>query len=78
MHPANLRAQGGALEVYSIVQCSDYPPNGSTAFSSLALYDYNFKKFASPGWVFFNYSSGLTPQCSYNGKMATKTVTLDY
>jgi hypothetical protein len=71
-------AQGGALEVYSIVQCSDYPPNGSTAFSELALYDYNFKKFTSPGWVFFNYSSGLTPQCSYNGKMATTTVTLDY
>jgi hypothetical protein len=71
-------AQGGALEVYEIVQCSDYPPNGSTEFSTLALYDYNFVKYANPGWVLFNYSTGLTPQCSYNGKMAVSTVTLDY
>ena len=71
-------AQGGALEVYEIRQCSDYPPNKSIAFSNLALYDYNFNKYPNPGWVFFNYYTGLTPQCSYGGKMAAKTVTLDY
>jgi len=71
-------AQGGALEVYEIVQCSDYPPNKSTAFSNLALYDYNFNKYSAPGWVLLNYYSGLTPQCSYGGKMAAAKVTLDY
>jgi hypothetical protein len=71
-------AQGGALEVYEIVQCSDYPPNKSTAFSNLALYDYNFIQYSDPGWVLFNYSTGLTPQCNYDGKMATTKVTLDY
>jgi len=71
-------AMGGVLEVYEIVKCSDYPPNKSTAFSNLALYDYNFDNYPSPGWVFFNYYTGLTPQCTYGGKMATTTVTLDY
>jgi hypothetical protein len=71
-------AQGGALEVYEIVKCSDYPPNKSTVFSNLALYDYNFNKYSDPGWLLFNYFSGLTPQCNYGGKMATTNVTLDY
>lgn len=71
-------AQGGALEVYEIVRCSDYPPNKSTSFSNLALYDYNFSKYSDPGWVLFNYSAGLTPQCTYGGKMTTTKVTLDY
>jgi hypothetical protein len=71
-------AQGGALEVYEIVRCSDYPPNKSTAFSNLALYDYNFNKYSDPGWVFLNYTSGLASQCIYGGTMATTKVTLDY
>jgi hypothetical protein len=71
-------AQGAALEVYEIVKCSDYPPNKSATFYNLALYDENFKKYPNPGWVLFNYSGGLTPQCGYNGTMGTTKVTLDY
>jgi hypothetical protein len=71
-------AQGGALEVYEIVQCSDYPPNHSIVFSDLALYDYNFHRYANPGWVFFDYYTGLAPQCSYGVELGTTTVTLDY
>jgi hypothetical protein len=71
-------AQGGALEVYGIVQCSDYPPNNSVAFYDLALYDKSFNKYPNPGWVLFNYSTGLTPQCNYGGTMGTKKVTLNY
>jgi hypothetical protein len=71
-------AQGGALEVYEIVQCSDYPPNNSVAFYDLALYDHNFNRYPNPGWGLFNYATGLTPQCSYGGKMGVKKVTLDY
>ena len=59
-------AGGGALEVNEIVQRSDYPPNQSVTFSNLALYDYNFNKYPSPGWVFFNdVGSGSTPQYNY-------------
>jgi hypothetical protein len=71
-------AQGGALEVYEIVKCTDYPPNNETAFTNLALYDNNFQQYSDPGWVFFSYYAGLTPQCSYGGLMNTTTVTLGY
>ncbi|MGB9233979.1 MAG: Ig-like domain repeat protein, partial [Terriglobales bacterium] len=71
-------AFAGALEVYSISQCSDYPPNGSLTFSDIALYDYNFDLISSPGWSIGNYSSGLTPQCNYGGQTAATQVTLDY
>jgi len=71
-------AQGGALEVYGIEKCSDYPPSGSTTFSNLALYDNNFKEYSNPGWIFFDYYTGLTPQCNYGGTMDVKTVTLNY
>jgi hypothetical protein len=71
-------AQGGALEVYGIVQCSDYPPNKSTAFYNLELRDDNFNIYFDPGWVPFNYSIGLTPQCNYNTTMTKTKVTLHY
>jgi hypothetical protein len=71
-------AQSGALEVYEIVQCSDYPPNGSAVFSKVALYDYNFNQFSDPGWILFNYSGGLTPQCNYGATISKTTVKLDY
>jgi hypothetical protein len=71
-------AQAGALEVYGIVHCSDYPANKSVTFSNLALYDNNFNKYANPGWIFFDYYTGLKPQCSYGGEMGTTTVTLQY
>ena len=71
-------AQGGALEVYGIVQCSDYPPNKSTAFYNLELRDDNFNIYFDPGWVPFNYAVGLTPQCSYNTTMTNTKVTLHY
>jgi len=71
-------AQGGALEVYGIVQCSDYPPNKLTAFYNLELRDDNFNIYYDPGWVFFDYSVGLTPQCNYNVTMTKTKVTLHY
>jgi hypothetical protein len=71
-------AQGGALEVYGIEKCSDYPPNKSATFYDVVLYDHNFKPYPNPGWVVFSYSTGLTPQCNYGATMSTKTVTLDY
>jgi hypothetical protein len=71
-------AQSGALEVYEIVQCSDYPPENATTFSKVAMYDYNFKKISNPGWSITDYYQGLTPQCNYGGQVTPNSVTLDY
>lgn len=71
-------AQSGALEVYEIVQCSDYPAIGATTFSKVALYDYNFQRIANPGWSITDYYGGLSPQCNYGGETTATSVTLDY
>jgi hypothetical protein len=71
-------AQSGALEVYQIVQCSDYPPEDATTFSKVALYDYNYQKISNPGWSFTDYYDGLDPQCNYGGQVSATAVTLDY
>ena len=71
-------AQSGALEVYEIVQCSDYPPENATTFSKVALFDYNLKKIANPGWAFTDYYDGLDPQCNYGGQISTTRTTLNY
>jgi len=71
-------AFAGALEVYSVAQCSDYPSNGSLTFSNIALYDYSFDQISNPGWSMVLWASGLTPQCGYGGPVAATQVTLDY
>ncbi|MGA2905425.1 MAG: hypothetical protein ABSD98_16485, partial [Candidatus Korobacteraceae bacterium] len=70
-------AFGGALEVYSIVQCSDYPPNQYITFSP-SLYDDNFDIIENPSWLLTNYTWGLTPQCNYGGQLSSDEVTLDF
>jgi hypothetical protein len=68
-------AFGIALEVYNVVQCSDYPPNGSLTFYG-ALYDINFDPIDAPSWR-IGYGatglgsspSGLSPQCNYGGQV---------
>ncbi len=70
-------AFAGALEVYSVSQCSDYPPNNSLTFN-VALYDYNLVEVSNPGWSITDWAQGLTPQCNYNGQVAPTQVTLDY
>jgi len=71
-------AFAGVMEVYNVVQCSDYPPNGSLIFSDIALYDYTFDRISNPGWSQPTSSSGLSPQCGYGGSVAANQVKLDY
>jgi hypothetical protein len=71
-------AFAGALEVYYISECSDYPSNGSETFSNVALYDDSFDIISSPAWAIMDWASGLTPQCSYGGTVSAKQVTLNY
>jgi hypothetical protein len=70
-------AFAGALEVYNIAQCADYPTNGSTSFHNLTLYTDSFAAISNPGWSVTNSSGGLTPQCSYGGAIAQQ-VNLTY
>jgi hypothetical protein len=70
-------AFAGALEVYNIAQCADYPPNGSISFYDVSLYTDSFALVANPNWGVTNSSSGLTPQCSYGGSVPHQ-VTLTY
>jgi len=70
-------AFAGALEVYNVVQCGDYPSGGATTFYDLGLYNYKWQKLANPAWTVTNLSSGLTPQCGYGGKLP-KQLTLTY
>jgi len=71
-------AFAGTLEVYNIAQCSDYPPNGSLAFSNLALYDDNFNLISGPSWSLDNWYTGLSPQCNYGAQETSQQVTLVY
>ena len=70
-------AFGGALEVYSIVQCSDYPPNQYINFSP-TLYNDNFNVIQNPGWALNSWAGGSSPQCGYGGQISSDDVTLYY
>ncbi|MGH9563211.1 MAG: hypothetical protein ACRD3S_17290, partial [Terracidiphilus sp.] len=66
------------LEAYNIVQCSDYPPNGSLTFSNIALDDDNFKLISAPAWSATYWASGATPQCNYKVTTTATSTTLQY
>jgi hypothetical protein len=70
-------AFAGALEVYNIAQCANYPPNGSISFYDVSLYNSSFTLIPNPNWTISNTSSGLTPQCGYGGSVPHQ-VTLYY
>ncbi len=69
-------AFGGVLEAYSIVQCSDYPPNAYLSFSP-TLYDSWFQLIDNPYWQENDWASGLTPQCDYGAQFSDE-VTLTF
>jgi hypothetical protein len=71
-------ATGGALEVYYVNQCIDYPPNGSISFNTV-LYDSNFNQIANPGWSNeFDLIFGTQPQCNYGVTTTATQTTLTY
>jgi hypothetical protein len=73
-------AQSGVLEVYSINQCSDFPPDGSITFSNIALFDDHFRRITSPGWSpeLFVTQGQTTPWCNYGVTTTDTTATLTY
>ncbi len=73
-------AVSGALEVYSVNQCSDYPPNGSTTFSNVVLFDNYYRRVPNPGWSpeYWVTQGGTDPWCNYNATTTSTTATLSY
>lgn len=71
-------AFAGALEVYNVAQCSNYPAAGSFTFYDLELYNDSFVEYSNPGWSYTNVSAGLTPQCGYTASVSATQTTLYY
>ena len=73
-------AVSGALEVYSIYQCSDYPPDGSITFSNVLLFNNYFVPITDPGWSpeYWVTQGQTDPWCNYNATTTDTTVTLTY
>lgn len=67
----------GALEVYNVSQCSNYPASTSLSLTNVHLYDYNFQQITSPAWSSFIYS-GLSPVCNYSVQPSASQVALNY
>ena len=73
-------AQSGVLEVYSISQCSDFPPDGSITFSNAVLYDNLYRRVPHPAWspMYWVTQGQTTPWCNYTATTTDTTATLTY
>jgi hypothetical protein len=77
-------AFAGVLEVYNIVQCSDYPnnPNGfaggahDISFNEIGLYSDSFSQL-TPAWTKTLWATGVTPQCNYNATVPPQALLND-
>ena len=71
---------GGALEVYNMLDCNDYPLGvsgsnlGYTSFTSITLYGNNK---LSPSWSTY-VNSQITPQCGFGVTSSTSIINLFY
>jgi hypothetical protein len=63
------------LEVYSVVRCSDLPPNDALTARSIELFNDKFDQLNSPSW--FLSVASVTPKCGYgaHGNETTQTIT---
>lgn len=70
---------GGALEVYDVTSCDEFPDGGFLTFSNIAVYDRNMIRVSSPPWDSNGpAAAGLTPQCNYGVKTTDTSVTVFY
>lgn len=70
---------GGALEVYDVTSCDEFPDGGFLTFSNIAVYDRNMIRVSSQPWDSNGpAAAGLTPQCNYGVKTTDTSVTVFY
>ncbi|CTP87704.1 hypothetical protein [Xanthomonas graminis] len=72
------QVMGGALEVYSLDSCDQYPPEGRITFTNIGVYDYQLDRVWSPPWESTNDSSGLDVQCDYDVQTTDTSATIFY
>jgi len=71
-------AQGGALEVYGVIQCLDYPTNASLAINTM-LYDRNLNAISNPNWQnMLVLTADSQPQCNYGVTTTSAQTILTY
>ncbi|HEY3221374.1 MAG TPA: hypothetical protein VGJ80_11630 [Gemmatimonadales bacterium] len=71
-------ATGGAVEVYNLTTCNDYPANG-VFYTNIALYDQNLNVLSSPPWGGYVESpvpSGVSPTCGFSLALTANTLNL--
>jgi hypothetical protein len=68
-------AYGGALEVYNLDSCAEFPGNGSTTMSNIALYDQNGAALTPS---FRTQTNSESPSCAFGARATTTSTTLDY
>lgn len=63
------RAEGGALEVYSVSTCAQYPATTAVSFTNIEVYEpnptWNTTRRVHPAWGNI-VTGGLTPSCGYS------------
>ncbi|WP_254460661.1 hypothetical protein [Xanthomonas sacchari] len=69
---------GGALEVYAVDSCDQYPPDGRITFDAIGVYDYRMQRVTSPAWQSYSESSGLDVQCNYAVDTTATSATISY
>ncbi|MCS4510061.1 hypothetical protein [Xylophilus ampelinus] len=69
---------GGALEVYEVSACAEYPATGSLVFHDIEVYDQNSVRVASPPWEADSDAPAASPQCNYSTKVTPTSITITY
>jgi hypothetical protein len=73
------RVEGGALEVYSVSQCSQYPATTSVSFTNIEVYQpittWNTYQQVFPAFANI-VTPGLSPQCGYGVSSTSDMTTL--
>ncbi|CTP87708.1 hypothetical protein A6R71_16470 [Xanthomonas translucens pv. arrhenatheri] len=72
------QVMGGALEVYAVDSCDQYPPEGRLTFTNISVYDYQMNQVRSPPWESTNDSAGLDVQCDYDVQTTATSATIFY
>jgi hypothetical protein len=70
-------AFGAVMEVYNVVQCTNYPRNKGVTFS-VRLYDQNLVQISNPGWTENPAGPGITPNCSFGLNSTASQETVNY
>lgn len=67
---------GGAMEVYGVSACSDFPANGSILFKKIHVYDLAGDESTPEKWL--KFIDPYAPPCNYRVKRTMHTTTITF